>query len=807
MDYNYLTDSSKKEDSGNIKINIRDIIDKYVVHWKWFAITIVTSIIVMYFQLNFTHPQYQAISAIQINSDKGGSNSNLSIFQDLGIASNTKDKVDDEIEILKSKSLINEVVKSLNLNISFFTDKNYMSKFLDDNLLFNTEFYEKERYLDPPLKINFFISDSALYHTKADFIINVKSDTEYVFRDLKNSIERNHAFGEKITTSFGGIIITPNTDLKQEKLIGEKIYVNIQSIEDLVNAYVKTVIIEPKGEFSNIVTLKNSEGVKEKAEDFLNELVKKYNDRAIRIKEEITKSTSDFVNERLEILSNELSLVDLTAESIKTRFRMSDEGSDTGIKMQSGQVVENQIVQANTELEKINYIKDFVATKDDTELIPVNIGVADNNISTTMQQYNQLLMQKKRLLENSTEKNPIVVNINEQLKDLRNNIDQGLNNVASSQRISLDALNKQGARINSRLYSVPKQERQYRDVQRQQQIKETLYLYLLQKREETAITLGVEDPNAKILDKAESLPNRISPKKGINYGLAGIIGLLIPICFIYVYDLLDSKIHTKQEVEKALNVPIIGDIPKLDTKDRYLIKKEDYSSIAEAFRILRTNLSFIIPNTGSKKAKVIFITSTIAHEGKSLVSSNLASVLTHAGKRTLILGMDIRAPKIKSYLGVRGKKGVTNFIVNNDISVEDIILKAPNSEILDIISSGDIAPNPAELLMSPRVTELFEYAKDNYEYVIVDTAAYSMVTDTLLISHFADAFIYVIRANFLDKRALSYIDTIYKEKKLPNMCLLINGIDFKKSYGYGYGYGYGNKFEKSRSSWYKFGKV
>ena len=207
-----------------------------------------------------------------------------------------------------------------------------------------------------------------------------------------------------------------------------------------------------------------------------------------------------------------------------------------------------------------------------------------------------------------------------------------------------------------------------------------------------------------------------------------------------------------------------------------------------------------------KKAKVIFITSTIAHEGKSLVSTNLASALTHAGKKTLLLGMDIRAPKIESYLGVRGKKGVTNFIVNNDISVEDIIVKAPKNEILDIISSGDIAPNPAELLMNARVTELFEYAKNNYEYVIVDTAAYSMVTDTLLISNFADAFIYVIRANFLDKRALSYIKSIYKEKRLPNMSILINGIDFKKSYGYGYGYGYGTTFEKSKRSWLKFGK-
>ena len=349
---------------------------------------------------------------------------------------------------------------------------------------------------------------------------------------------------------------------------------------------------------------------------------------------------------------------------------------------------------------------------------------------------------------------------------------------------------------------------QIRDVTRKQQTKEQLYLYLLQKREETAITLGVADPNAKIIDKAESSPYKVAPKKKMAYLFALVIALLIPFSIFYLRDILDSKIHTREDIEKVLSIPIIADIPKLQgKKTRYLIKREDHSGIAEAFRILRTNISFILPKTASNNdGKVVFVTSSIAHEGKSLVSTNLGTALSHANKKTLILGLDIRAPKIEPYLGVRSKQGVTNFIINSDIEPKDIIVSAPDNENLDIITSGDLAPNPAELLMNVRIKELFDFAKENYEYIIVDTAAFSMVTDTLLLSKFADAFIYVIRANYLDKRMLKYVNFLYKEKRLPNMALLLNGVDQKKTYGYGYGYGYGTAFENSQKKWWQFSK-
>ena len=611
MEFDNKTIALPNDHSSENQLDLRNIIEKYLIHWKWFILSASIFIAIGFYTLNFKRQVFQASTTIKIKNEQQGDRSALSVFQDLGVMAPASQNVEDEMEILMSRDLIAEVIKSLKLNVQIFTDKNYLSTFLDKNLSFNTHFYENENYTNPPITINFILNDSILEKTRASFVISINSTNNFTFINLDESFDKSsgnrYAFGKKIETNFGDIIITPNPAIESKELIGLDALIRITPLRELANTYADRIEIEPKSDYSSVLSLKISDGTKVKAESFLEELVNKYNERAIRLKDELTKSTSNFVTRRLEIISNELSDVDLTAESIKTRYQISDAASETGLNMQSGQAVENQIVQANTQLEKIGYIKEFVATKDENDLIPIDVGVADNNVSSTMQQYNELMMQKKRLLENSTEKNPIVVNLNEQLKTLKFNIDQGLNNLESSQKISLDALNRQDLRINSRLYSAPRQERQYRDVQRQQQIKEALYLYLLQKREETAITLGVADPNAKIIDSPESLKNPISPKKTRTLFGFIILGIVFPIGVIYLVDLLDTKIQTKEDVERVLNIPIIGDIPKFESNKNYLIKKDDYSSVAEAFRILRTNLNFILPKSLDSKENLFLL--------------------------------------------------------------------------------------------------------------------------------------------------------------------------------------------------------
>lgn len=792
MDFSHKEDTSSYaiDDGG---VNIKEIIFKYLKYWFWFLLSVVVVLIFSLYKLNFTRPQYRAVATIKIKDEEQGDKSKLSAFQDLSVLAGSNEKIEDQIEILKSKSLISEVIRSLGLNIQLYTQKNSLSKFIDENLNGETEYYEVENYLTPPLNLNFLVSDSIVNVTGKTFKIYVNSNNKFTYIDDDNEIQKSYSFGEKVSTSFGDIIITPNVDLKKSMLFNTNILVKILPVKNLARYYSNGISIEPVSDFSSVLALTIDDGVIKKAEDFLNELVKKYNDRAINYKEELTQSTSDFVTKRLEIISNELSDVDLTAESLKTRYRVSDAASEIGFNIQSGQEIENQIVQANAQLKKIEYLKDYVSNTN--EFIPSNIGIGDNNVENISKQYNDLMLQKKKLLENSTEKNPIVVNINEQLKGLRENINAGLNNLETSQQISIDALNQQDARINSKLYSAPRQERKIRDIKRQQQIKEALYLYLLQKREETAITLGIADPDAEIIDMAEGY-GPISPKKHLFYFSSLLIGLFIPFVIIYIKDFLDTKVKTRDEVEKFLNIPILGDIPRLTNKKRFLISKDDHSSIAEAFRILRTNLNFVLPTENEEEGKVVFVTSSIAHEGKSLISSNLAASLAMANKKTLLLGMDIRAPKIKEYLGIRGNIGVTNYIVNRKLDVDDITLTVPKIENLNLISSGDIPPNPADLLLNNRIADLFAKVKKEYDYIIVDTAASSIITDTMIIKDYADAFLYVIRLNHIDKRQLNYVKSIYQNKRFKNLVLVVNEVEHKK--GYGYGYGYGVNFEKSK---------
>lgn len=805
------TTSIHEDDANENSLDLREQIEKYLRHWKWFALAIILSFVYTFFNLNFTRPSYKATAKIKIKDENSGDRSTLSAFKDMSsiMGAPTQDKVEDEIEVIKSKTLVAAAISSLKLNIQFFTEKNKISDFLDSNLGFNTEHYEKENYENPPLDLNFFISDSALSKVASDFIIRVNSDSQYTFSTVDKSVVKTQSFGEKITTNFGDLIILPNVDFRENKLIGTNIFVSISPVKKLADAYLDGLKVEPKAERSNVLSLEITTSNKKKTEDFLNELVHKYNLRAIRLKEELSEKTSEFVSERLLKIEKELSDVDEDVEGVKSKFGASSVASSAGLNMQAAKQVEQQKNQTGTQLDQIKQVKEIVATKGKNEMIP-SVGINDPNVAASVVKYNELLAAKNtRLKGGSTEKNPIVVALDDQLKSLETSINQGLSSAESSTKIAFDNLSQQYSLAQSRIYGAPEQETQIRGVTRKQQTKEQLYLYLLQKREETAITLGVADPNAKIIDKAEGKPGKVAPNKKVAYLFALIIALLIPFSIFYLKDILDSKIHTREDIEKVLSIPIIGDIPKLEgKKTRYLIKKEDHSGIAEAFRILRTNISFILPKTAenNNNGKVIFVTSSIAHEGKSLVSTNLGTALSHANKKTIILGLDIRAPKIEPYIGVRSKQGVTNYIINSDIKPRDLVVAAPNNENLDIITSGDLAPNPAELLMNARIKELFDFAKENYEYVIVDTAAFSMVTDTLLLSKFADAFIYVIRANFLDKRMLKYVNFLYKEQRLPNMALLLNGVDPKKTYGYGYGYGYGTAFENSQKKWWQFGK-
>jgi capsular exopolysaccharide synthesis family protein len=364
---------------------------------------------------------------------------------------------------------------------------------------------------------------------------------------------------------------------------------------------------------------------------------------------------------------------------------------------------------------------------------------------------------------------------------------------------SLGEARNQEYKLDTKRQNAPKQEREFQDIKRKQQIVETLYLYLLEKREENAISLGIPVPNAKIVDKADGSDTPVSPKGMLTYIIAGLLGFFLPAIFISIQSLLDNKIHTREDVEEVVKAPILGDIPSTKSKNKVIIDDQNNSNIAESYRLLRTNINFMLSGV-HEGAKNIFVTSTISAEGKTFVSINLAASLALLNKKVLLIGADIRKPKINEYLKTSSKIGLTHFLMDDSLKVSDVISHNKENKF-DILESGVIPPNPSELLLNGRFDDVLTYGKKHYDYIIVDTAPVNLVTDTLLLSHYADLFIYVVRANYLDKRLLKVPKLMYEEKRLPNMSVLINDLNFEKNtYGYGYGYGYGKEMKKP---WYK----
>ncbi len=776
------------------KDNFRDIFDLYASKWKFILACVLIAFVFAFIHLRYSNYIYESTASIKLKDEDSKSKlSEITSVQEYGIFSNNYSKVIDEVEIIKSRSILSKVVDDLDLNISFYVSGRVI---------------ENETYIDPPVNLNFLASDSVVHQMDTTFYLTIIDENRFSasqedkkkFLSMSKSESKEYAFGDNIKTSIGDMIITPNLGA-YGTLPGSQIKVDITPLDHVVESYKRKIKVSNTDQ-SSVLKLSLRENIKRKAELILDKVIESYNNDAIKDREEVVKITSDFINNRLKVVSEDLEQVDLTAENLKQTNRLSDLGTQSNIFLQSEKENERKLVETTNQIQLIDYMDEYI-TEGNTEsdLLPANVGIADKNVAIITQRYNDLVLQRDRILKNSTEKNPTVVNLNNQIAALKQNLTQSLQNLKSTNQITLNALNREDARISSRIFATPTKERQFRNIERQQGIKESLYLYLLEKREETAITLGMSSPNAKIIESAYTSARPVEPKKKFVYLIALLLGLFLPMAVIYVIDLLDTNIHTKEDLDKYVRAPFIGDIPKSSAKKKSrLVSKVDYSPKAEAFRMLRTNINFMLQGKDPKKAKVIFVTSTTAQEGKSHTTTNLATSLSYSEKKVLLLETDIRVPKVQEYLGLKVKKGFTNYINDNSISIEDVTVKVKNNDYLKVIPAGTIPPNPTELLMSDRVKALFDTVSDQYDYIVVDTAAVGLVTDTLVISQFADLVIYVVSAFKLDKRLLHVAQTMYEEKRLPNMCMLLNGTS--KHSGYGYGYGYGKQPNKKK--WYQF---
>ncbi len=777
---------------------IKKTLDLYLSRWKLISFFVILALALAYTYLRYSTEQYEAFAVIKIKDEK--QSQKLPSMEEIGktgLFSDGTNKIKDEIAVMTSRALIYNIVKNLKLNISYYGQG---------------KIKEQELYENPPIKLNFFAVDSIIHQVDTTFYIKIKSQSQFLaFQDDGNSIiDRDesegtlYSFGDRIKTGFGNIVIVPNFG-KYAPQIGSNLKATIKPVASVVNKYQSNIVTSTE-DGSSVVELSLKDNIPGKAVDILNQVIREYNNDVIRDKEEVVKVTSDFINNRLELVFRELEEVDFTAEQLQKRNNLTALSSQANIYLESEKQNEFQISNTANTIQLIDYLQQEIQEKNkSSDLLPSNLGIADANVNQVTKSHNELVAQRDRLLKNSSEKNPVVINLNNEISALKDNLESSLQNMKKTSEITLNSLYKEDARIGGQLYSAPTKQRQLRDIERQQSIKESLYLYLLEKREESAIRLGMFSPNAKVIDTAYSNYYPVAPNKMITYLGALIFGLMIPIGFIYARDVLDTKIYDKEDLMQVLSIPYIGDIPMTNKKTK-LINKTDYSPKAEAFRIIRSNIDFLLKDQ-KNHTKKIFITSTRAQEGKSHTSTNLASSISFSEKKVLLIEMDIRVPTIMHSLKQKPSTqvGLSDYLADKNLSPDDIVTKLKDNIFLDVIASGTIPPNPSELLMSKRVQELFDYFEDKYDYIIVDASAVGLVSDTLLVSKFADLFIYVVSAGNIDKRHLVAVaKPLYKDDRLPRMNLLLNGTDFDKK-GYGYGYGYGNNPSKKKK-WYNFFK-
>lgn len=769
--------------------SIKEKLRIYTNRWVYFVISVVVCMTFAFLKLRFTTKTYEANATILIKDDHKTNDNAESVFKNFGLMSGNSKK-DNEIEILKSRKLMEKIVKDLNLNIQYFVKGGHGPLYT-------------EEYKFRPIHVNFEKENFSKDTIGGSFKIVITSPTEFDYSDIEETFVRHYQFGKLIYTELGKITITPG-ELPLKNLFNKEIKVVVGTINNTATDYLSKLEVEAVNKESDVLKLSFTDPSKLKARDILNNLIQQHKLDAIEDKNQSSQNTADFINERMKLINKELASVEENVEKYKSKHKITDFQIEAGKIATNSSTVDKEIIETNTQLYVAGYMIDFLKQfNSNYDILPTNLGVNDPSISHEISNYNNLILERNRLSKNSSDKNPVVLSLNEQISNINRSLKNSLQNLKNTLQIKLNQLNLNEKKINQHISLVPKYEREFRDLQRQQQIKETLYLYLLQKREETELSLAITVANVKIIDEAYCNDDPVAPNKKLFYIIAFFFGILIPVVVIYIKSLFDIKVKSKLDISN-LGIPYIGDIPLSSSSEKLVVGKTQRTNIAEAFRFIRTNISFLIPST-KNTGKSIFITSTLSNEGKSFIALNLAATLGLSNKKVVLVGLDLRAPKILEYVNMKRSVGVSSYIIDPKITLDEIQCKIPEYENLTIIPSGPIPPNPAELLMSERLSELLAELKSKYDFIVVDTAPVGLVTDSLLLDKYADLFIYVTRANYLDKRLLNIPENLYEEGKLKNMTMLLNCSDHTSKGGYGYTYGYGEDtsyLTRSKKSWF-----
>ncbi|MCA6030611.1 GumC family protein [Bacteroides thetaiotaomicron] len=799
--------NERHSDATDEKIDIQELLFKYIIHWPWFVGAVLICLVGAWIYLRMATPIYNISATVLIKDDKkGGAAGMITGLENLGLDGlvSSSQNIDNEVEVLRSKTIAKEVVEQLGLYVSYTDEDEFPSKniYKTSPVIVSLTPQEAEKLSAP------MVVEMALY-TQGGLDVNVAvGDNEY-----KKHFEKLPAVFPMNEGTLAFFQSPDSLSLKKDTIEDSStqsvrhITATINSPMRVARAYCENLSIEPTSKTTSVavISLKNSS--LQRGQDFINQLLEMYNRNTNNDKNEIAQKTAEFIDERINIISKELGSTEANLENFKRNAGITDLSSEAQIALTGNAEYEKKRVEIRTQISLIEDLRKYIRGNE-YEVLPSNVGLQDVALVATIERYNEMLVERKRLLRTSTENNPTIINLDTSIRAMKLNVQATLDGTLQGMLITKADLDREASRFSRRISDAPGQERQFVSIARQQEIKAGLYLMLLQKREENAITLAATANNAKIIDEAIADDIPVSPKRRMIYLIALVLGIGIPVGIIYLIGLTKFKLEGRADVEKLTTIPIVGDIPLTDEKNEkdgsIAVFENQNNLMSETFRNIRTNLQFMLQND----KKVILVTSTVSGEGKSFISANLAISLSLLGKKVVIVGLDIRKPGLNKVFRLSTKeKGITLYLANPETDLMSLVQPSDINQNLYILPGGTVPPNPTELLARDGLDKAIEILKKNFDYVILDTAPVGMVTDTLLIGRVADLSVYVCRADYTHKVEYTLINELAEEKKLPNLCTVINGVDLKRrKYGYYYGYGkYGKYYGYGKRYGYGYG--